>query len=73
MSPVAILDMDYSDFVELSAANRAVTLRRPWFEDEERGHRAMIWERQFGHKTGKIRNPKYRKNNTDDEALDYGE
>ena len=71
MNPVAVLDMALTDFIELSAANRATTLRRPWFEDEERGHKAMIWERNFGHKTGKIRNPKYRKH--DSEESDYGE
>ena len=48
MSPNDVLDMWYGDFVEMVACHKAVTLRRPWFEDESIGDQLFIYERQFG-------------------------
>ena len=47
MSVADVLDMDYAEFVQMAAVNKAVTLRRPWWEGEFGDH-VFLWEKTTG-------------------------
>ncbi len=54
MTPNDVLDMGYAEFTELAAVNKAVTLKRPWWEGEF-GHHVFMFEKTTGQQQRKPR------------------